>query len=302
MQDNLAPFDETADVLFKRGRVKPITTGLRIFDNDLPGGLKYGDVVELYGQANVGKTELLYQVVASCILPCTWRDIDVGGNGSGAVFFDNDYHFCMTRLIAILETKVRAAYSLHPASQSNPLPSNDIQDIVLASLHRLHIFKCRDSLQFLASLQSLHILLDRETNIKLLAIDSISAFHWLHRYEDTTKYQRQITHTVKRLANAYTLLLFATKGTSTVPKANDKDSDGSIIYKDYFANWDIVKYRLILTHSANKKFIAKLASPPTIQQTNSNSTSNTTTVHQASGPSVSVVYKYVIDETGLIVL
>lgn len=298
-----SPYDETADVLFRRGREKPISTGLRMFDNDLPGGLKYGEIVELFGQANVGKTELLYQIIATCILPWRWRDIDIGGNNSGAVYFDNDYHFCMTRLVAVLESKIRSAYSTHPASQSAPLAVGDIQDIVLASLRRLYLFKCRDNLQFLASLQSLQVLLDKETNIKLLVIDSISAFHWLNRIEekDGTRYQRQVSHALKRLTNSYSLLVFATKGPLSAPK--EKDKDGVMVHTEYLSNWDIVKYRLVLAPQANKKFIAKFASP--IAQTTSLSTANNTTTITATLPqqtptiNTSGIYKYLIDETGL---
>lgn len=303
MQDSLLiPYDETADVLFKRGRVRPITTGLKIFDTDLPGGLKYGDVVELYGQANVGKTEFLYQLVASCVLPRKWKSFDIGGNDSGVVYFDNDYHFCMTRLVSILEFKIRSCIP----PNSPPISTGELQDVLLEAMKNLHIFRCRDSLQFLASIQSLHVLLDHNPNIKLLLVDSISCFYWLNKYEEKegARFQRQITSTLKRLLNSYTLLLFATKGTIAIPK--EKEKDGSILHKEYLGVWDIVKYRVILSHPLPTKkdtkppFIAKVVSPHATQATSNNN--NTFVAPQQQATSTVTTYKYIVDETGLTLL
>lgn len=47
-------------------------------------GVGRGDVVELYGPSGSGKSEVLINVVARCILPA-W----LGGDERTAVFFDN---------------------------------------------------------------------------------------------------------------------------------------------------------------------------------------------------------------------
>lgn len=47
-------------------------------------GVGRGDLVELYGPSGSGKSEVLINVVARCILPA-W----LGGEERTAVFFDN---------------------------------------------------------------------------------------------------------------------------------------------------------------------------------------------------------------------
>lgn len=151
------------------------------------------------------------------------------------------------------------------------------------------------------------MLLDGEPNIKLLVIDSISSFYYLNKYEEKEgiRYQRQISRTLKRLANAYTLLVFATKGTLFPPKQQEKDKDGIIQHREYLGVWDIVKYRLILSPSPSSKdhkkapFIAKFASPQSMSTSNTTTTTNATP-HQISF--TSTLYKYFIDDTGLVIL
>jgi len=301
--DPQAPFDETAHALFKRGTVKPIATGLKLFDKDLPGGLKYGDVVEVYGQANVGKTEVILQILVNCILPKRWNGTDINGNESGVVYFDNDLHLSMPRLLAVMESRIRSS-----ARNNRALTTDDIQQIALSSLHRLHIFNCKDLLQFLATLESLPILLESENNIKLLVVDSISCFYWPMRNEEREGPQlmKQIAAVLKRLLNSHSLLLFATKGTISQPEKYGQDADGSIIHKSYLFNWDtLVKYRLILSHthiqSKDKltQFLAKLASPLSTPTTNNTNDNNNNTSNSATS---TFIYKYIIDNTGVVFL
>jgi len=105
---NKIRYSETAEHLFKRGNTKPFPTGLRIFNDELPmGGMRPGDVVEIYGSSGTGKTEMLLSILAQCILPPMWEGIEIGGNGVGVIFFDNDQKFSIFRLMQIIENKIR---------------------------------------------------------------------------------------------------------------------------------------------------------------------------------------------------
>lgn len=107
---NKVRYSETAEQLFKRGNTKPFPTGIPIFNEELwsmGGGMRPGDVVEIFGASGTGKTEMLLSVLAQCILPPTWEGIDIGGNGVGVIFFDNDQKFSMFRLMQVIENKVR---------------------------------------------------------------------------------------------------------------------------------------------------------------------------------------------------
>ena len=71
------------------------------------GGMRPGDVVEIYGSSGTGKTEMLLSTLAQCILPPMWEGIEIGGNGVGVIFFDNDQKFSIFRLMQIIENKIR---------------------------------------------------------------------------------------------------------------------------------------------------------------------------------------------------
>jgi RecA/RadA recombinase len=78
------------------------------------GGIRGGDVVEFYGKTGSGKTELLLHIVASAILPPSWTPtaavrLELGGEGAGVVFFDNDLKFDIRRLERVLRVRIRSA-------------------------------------------------------------------------------------------------------------------------------------------------------------------------------------------------
>lgn len=95
--------------LFARLGEKPSLA--RLNPKLIPPGLepRPGDVVEIYGNSGSGKTELLLNLAAMCILPEQWKAIDIGGLGTSVVFIDTDHQFSMLRLFALLERKVAEA-------------------------------------------------------------------------------------------------------------------------------------------------------------------------------------------------
>jgi len=94
-----------------------------MFDEEVPGGFGSGDVVELVGQSGCGKTEILYQVAAGCVLPKRWRGCEVGGREVGVVFFDLDYRFSMLRFMLVMEGFVRKRLSKAFPSTATVAPS-----------------------------------------------------------------------------------------------------------------------------------------------------------------------------------
>jgi len=260
-------FDETARALFKRAKVSQLVTGVGLFDVETQGGLRNGDIVELYGPSSVGKTTLLYNVIASCVLPRKWNDVSIGGNESGVIYFDNDFNFCMPRFLEIIEQRIKDTLS----TSQQYISGDEVKNLVIAALARLHIFRCQDSLQFIITLQSIPLLLEnnQQQNTKLLVIDSISSFHWVHKNEDKagTEAQRQIANECRHLAQNHGLILFATKpiffkdkkdpNNATTNNNNDTTSqftninttfeDSLLPHHEYLYQWGrVVKYRLIM--------------------------------------------------------
>ncbi|KAJ7409602.1 hypothetical protein BTVI_56048 [Pitangus sulphuratus] len=52
-----------------------------------------GDVIEFHGAEGTGKTEMLYHLIARCIIPKSGGGLEVE-----VMFIDTDYHFDMLRL------------------------------------------------------------------------------------------------------------------------------------------------------------------------------------------------------------
>jgi DNA-repair protein XRCC2 len=131
--------------------------------------LRRGDAVEIQGPSGSGKTHLLYYLVCSCILPPHF-----GGCNKVSVIFDTDGSFDVHRLRALLQSRLTQNF-----------PSDSTGQIISVALRNVHLFRPSSSTQLaagLANLPAYHISNLPTAEIALLAIDSISAFHWLDRF------------------------------------------------------------------------------------------------------------------------
>lgn len=52
-------------------------------------------------------------------------EITIGGNEGGVIYFDNDYHFCLPRLISIIEKRVRDALTASSQNIFNKMHLNE---------------------------------------------------------------------------------------------------------------------------------------------------------------------------------
>ncbi|XP_041040387.1 DNA repair protein XRCC2 [Carcharodon carcharias] len=165
----------------------------RLFTED--GFPNHGDTVEFHGPEGAGKTEMLYHLVASCILPES-----KGGLQVEVLFIDTDYHFDMLRLVTILE---------HRLAQSTV-------ELVKQCLGRLFLVHCSSSTQLLLLLHSLETMVCSHPALCLLIVDSMSAFYWIDRLnggESLSQQEanlRRCVECLEKLLNEYRLVLFAT--------------------------------------------------------------------------------------------
>ncbi|KAI9460925.1 P-loop containing nucleoside triphosphate hydrolase protein [Lactarius psammicola] len=133
--------------------------------------LHRGDIVEIQGPSGSGKTHLLYYLVCSCILPPHF-----GGWNKVSVIFDTDGSFDVHRLRALLQRRLTHYFPSHNDSTGQ---------IISVALRNVHLFRPNSSSQLaagLANLPSYHTSNLPTSEIALLAIDSINAFHWLDRF------------------------------------------------------------------------------------------------------------------------
>ncbi|XP_006150304.1 DNA repair protein XRCC2 isoform X1 [Tupaia chinensis] len=207
----------------------------------------HGDILEFHGPEGTGKTEMLYHLIARCILPKSEGGLEVE-----VLFIDTDYHFDMLRLVTILE---------HRLSQSS-------EEIIKFCLGRLFLVYCSSSTQLLLTLYSLETMFCSHPSLCLLILDSLSAFYWIDRanggesvnlQESTLKKCSQF---LEKLVNEYRLVLFATtqsimQKTSNLPEeppsACKRDAD--IDYRPYLCKtWQqVVKHRIFFSKQDDSK-------------------------------------------------
>lgn len=142
--------------------------------------LNRGDVLEIQGPPSSGKTHLLYHLLVTCILPSSHLSTNIGGWGKAAIICDTDATFDILRINQLLLSRLNHLLSFD--SYANP---DSAQEITKMSLEKLHIFRPMSSIQLAVTITHLpayHAAHIPDTEIGLLAIDSISAFYWPDRF------------------------------------------------------------------------------------------------------------------------
>ncbi|KAJ1099563.1 hypothetical protein NDU88_004663 [Pleurodeles waltl] len=210
----------------------------------------HGDVVEFHGPEGTGKTEMLYHLIARCILPKS-----DGGLQVEILFIDTDYHFDMLRLVTILEHRL----------------SRSTEDIMKECLARFFLVLCNSSVQLLLTLYSLESMFCSRTSLCLVILDSISAFYWIDRSNGGESFAKQEANLKKsvdlliKLLKEYQLVLFASTQTimqkfqgnregpsASLRQQHNHDSD----YRPYLCKpWtQMVTHRIIFSKQCNSRF------------------------------------------------
>ncbi|KAL4630958.1 DNA repair protein XRCC2 [Arapaima gigas] len=168
-----------------------------------------GDVVEFHGMEGTGKTEMLYHLVARCILP-----VDTGGLEVEVMFVDTDHHFDMLRLVTILEHRLPQGH----------------EEVVRACLGRLFIVHCNSSLQLFFTLHYAEDMFCSRPSLSLLIVDSISAFYWVDKSsggESVSKQESNLKRCIElleKLLKDYHIVVFAT--TQAIMRSSIPDRPG----------------------------------------------------------------------------
>ena len=106
-------YDETALSLVTRLTVRPVRTGLAFLDRELGktshGGLVPGQALQMVGRSLSGKTEMLYQMALSAVLPRKFDGLRFGGQDVSILLIDLDLRFSCQRLQDLLAYRVAEA-------------------------------------------------------------------------------------------------------------------------------------------------------------------------------------------------
>lgn len=172
----MASTSETGLQLFARLVARPSLVGLE--DALFPQGPEPKEVIELNGEPSCGKTLLLSQFIAKCILPLEWKGVSTGGLKAGVVLLNTDHHFQMYKLVSLMECRLGAV--------------PDVEEVVKEALDRLIIYNIADSQELEVTLLAVQNVVSNRSDIGLILLDSVCAFYW----------QDALTCGIKRM-NAY---------------------------------------------------------------------------------------------------
>lgn len=184
---NFKWFAESGQQLLARLDSRPTLEGLeqKLFGS----GPSPHDIIEISGGGSSGKTILVIQLIAKCLLPKSWNDICIGGLGTRAILIDTDHHFQIFKLISIMEDIITSSASLGSSSQE---VDNIVLNIVEKALSNLIILSCFDSSEFFVTFHSLERILSNNKDISLLVIDSLTAYYWPNTLEPNGIRKKQL--------------------------------------------------------------------------------------------------------------
>lgn len=209
-------------------------------------------MIEIVGDSGVGKSELLLHLVIKCITPAKWRNYEIGGYGVGVIYIDNDLHFHILRLVALLDSKLRRILTSENVSPSE----EDTHQFITSCLNLLKICHCRSSLQMILTLQSVHSLMNFKYNCFILIIDSLSAFYWqdrmmnLDNFNQLESYYRHLAEMLHKLSEDDKFIILFTrqqliapsvKGTNRNKMQDDVNGEIHFMGKDIkkLVNWKL---------------------------------------------------------------
>ncbi|NXP48292.1 XRCC2 protein, partial [Heliornis fulica] len=210
------------------------------------GSPVHGDVIEFHGPEGTGKTEMLYHLIARCIIPKAG-----GGLEAEVMFIDTDYHFDMLRLVTILEKRV----------------AQSTEETIKQCLGRLFLVNCNSSTQLLLTLYSLENMFCSHPSLCLLILDSLSAFYWIDRSNggESLKLQemnlKKCANFLEKLVSEHHLALFATTQALMQKSANAAESffpsklqhEADTDYRPYLCkSWQqMVTHRIFFSKQCN---------------------------------------------------
>lgn len=184
------------------------------------GGPLPSQLVEITGEPNVGKTIMIMDLIAKCLLPTIY-----GGKGSGAIIVNTDHHFHLFRLISIMEYYIKAFEKSHSCKSH--------ENVIDNSLSNLLILNCYNSDQLMVTFMNVENIILRNANISLVALDSISAYYWMDRLSSDISfnaYFSQIIATLHAIAKRFNVTVFYTKG-QVIKQSFNTQEDYKIILK-----------------------------------------------------------------------
>ncbi len=218
----------TADSLQKEGN---IPTGSINFDSLLGGGISISKLTEFFGSSGVGKTQLLFQIIAKNV-----QEHEI-------IFVDTESTFSPSRITQLLE--------YHGENSSEGL------------LKRIHYLRLNDFKEQIASLKVIEGLLRKKPNVRIILIDSLTNLFRSRLWgKDLIMIRQQLLNyyisELRNIAENYKVAIAVTNQVLSSPTEENgpwemKAVGGNIIQHG-------IQTRVMMQKRQNEKFIAKIIS------------------------------------------
>ncbi|GAB1865363.1 DNA-repair protein XRCC2 [Camponotus japonicus] len=163
-----------------------------------PSDIGDRNVIEIVGASATGKTLLLCQFIAKCILPARYKGIKIDGCDSCAILIDTYGQVQMSKLAELMTIMTLTACK----TAGMQLPIETVDLVVNKSLENLTVINCCNNDQLQLSLQALEDELLSNERIALLAIDNILAYYWQVRREKGILSMDQYARSLVRIIRA----------------------------------------------------------------------------------------------------
>lgn len=198
-------------------RKERLSSPLPLDPHLFPEGLLPGDVVDVEGKTNCGKSVLILTLIASALLPTVWCGIELGGCSTGVTFIDCDQHFSIFQLFNLMYKRVKtrlkqaknvlSTYKQNKSTGKSLIHSikdvtellqssksslkTKIEEMVHNCLKSLYYIKCMESEQFPIVLAAMEEHLAKHSDVSLVVVESLSAFCWYDwRLRGANKFHR----------------------------------------------------------------------------------------------------------------
>ena len=168
-------------------------------------GLKPGDVIEFCGTEGTGKSEILLNITAHCVLP---KLLQVGKE-SEVIYISTDHKFDLQRLTTLIEGHVLQRQGSNHC-QEESASTAEYKEQVLSCLSRVHVVHCSTSADLTITLQYLKTFLHNHSRVCAVMLDNVAAFFWLDKDKNEAS-QHQWISSLKELVLEYHLIVFAAK-------------------------------------------------------------------------------------------
>lgn len=186
---------------------------------------RQGDIVEICGKSNVGKSFLLMEIMSKTILP-----IEFGGKNANVIFIQTDNNFQIFKFAAILEKHITES------------GANADSEVIKKSLENVIFLQCYSLQELELTIVNLHSVFAENTKCGLLAWDSITAFYWLQCSEKRPirlqTYVKDLVKRIKTVIEVYGVTFIYTKCMQTDDYYQTDTSDLATNFKFDLKNVD----------------------------------------------------------------